>query len=218
MRKLDLRNGLIRGTPLYILAIFILLVLLVFSILFAVTVGSADLSIGQVYGVIFYKLFGLGDPQTMASGAIHDIVWLIRLPRIVLGMAVGMGLAVVGVVMQAIVKNPLADPYVLGISSGRELGGDHCDPAVRGRFWHKLGGTVRLHRGDARFLRCHMDIRIGRTHYFDQARSIGRGDELHVLGLFQYDCLHSKRRQPLHDRHVLADGQPCERALGRATL
>lgn len=122
MRKLDLRNGLIRGTPLYILAIFVLLALLVFSILFAVTVGSADLSIGQVYGVIFYKLFGLGDPQTMASGAIHDIVWLIRLPRIVLGMAVGMGLAVVGVVMQAIVKNPLADPYVLGISSGASLG------------------------------------------------------------------------------------------------
>ena len=52
-------------------------------------------------------------------GAMSDIVWFIRLPRILLATAVGMGLAVAGVVMQAIVKNPIADPYILGISSGR---------------------------------------------------------------------------------------------------
>lgn len=51
-----------------------------------------------------------------------DVVWLIRMPRIVLAIAVGVGLSVVGIVMQAIVKNPLADPYILGVSSGASLG------------------------------------------------------------------------------------------------
>ena len=46
------------------------------------------------------------------------MVWIIRFPRVILARCVGMGLAVCGVVMQAVVKNPLADPYVLGISSG----------------------------------------------------------------------------------------------------
>ena len=44
------------------------------------------------------------------------------MPRIVLAIAVGVGLSVVGIVMQAIVKNPLADPYILGVSSGASLG------------------------------------------------------------------------------------------------
>ncbi len=56
------------------------------------------------------------------TGAVTDVVWLIRLPRIVLAMAVGVGLSVVGVVMQAVVKNALADPYILGVSSGASLG------------------------------------------------------------------------------------------------
>ena len=49
-------------------------------------------------------------------------MWLIRLPRLILAIGVGVGLSVCGVVMQAIVKNPLADPYVLGVSSGAYLG------------------------------------------------------------------------------------------------
>lgn len=122
MRKPDLKNGVFRGTPVYILAIFALFALLIFSILYAVTVGSAELSVKEVYEIIFFKFFGIGDPAALSAGAIHDIVWYIRLPRIILGVAVGMGLSVVGVVMQAIVKNPLADPYVLGISSGASLG------------------------------------------------------------------------------------------------
>ena len=47
---------------------------------------------------------------------------VIRLPRLILALGVGMGLAICGVVMQAIVKNPLADPYILGVSSGASLG------------------------------------------------------------------------------------------------
>ncbi|NJO06621.1 MAG: iron ABC transporter permease, partial [Chloroflexaceae bacterium] len=51
-----------------------------------------------------------------------NIVWLIRFPRVLLSLFVGAGLAVVGVTMQALVRNPLADPYILGISSGASVG------------------------------------------------------------------------------------------------
>ena len=122
MKKLDLKEGIIRGTPMYICALVLMTAVLILSILYAVTVGSADLSIKEVYQILAYRLFRIGDPEVMGKGAIHDIVWLIRLPRIILAVGVGAGLSVVGVVMQAIVQNPLADPYILGISSGASLG------------------------------------------------------------------------------------------------
>lgn len=52
----------------------------------------------------------------------NDIIWLLRLPRVLLVIIVGAGLAVSGVIMQAIVQNSLADPYIIGISSGASLG------------------------------------------------------------------------------------------------
>ncbi len=120
--KNNTQNGLINGTPTYICVSIILVIILIFSILTTVTMGSVEISIKNVYEIIIYKLFNIGDAKFLSSGAIHDIVWFIRLPRIVLAVAVGIGLSVCGVIMQAIVKNPLADPYILGISSGASLG------------------------------------------------------------------------------------------------
>lgn len=96
--------------------------LLLFSILSSVTFGNAQLTVGQVYGVIGFETFHMSDFSHLASGPIHDIVWLIRLPRILLALSVGMGLSVCGVIMQSVIKNPLADPYILGISSGASFG------------------------------------------------------------------------------------------------
>ena len=110
-----------KEVPIYIGASVILLVILFLSIGFAVTIGSVDISIKEVYQVILYKLLNIGD-SSIGTGAVADVVWLIRMPRIVLAIAVGVGLSVVGIVMQAIVKNPLADPYILGVSSGASLG------------------------------------------------------------------------------------------------
>lgn len=116
-----MNNKFFYGVPMYIGTSIILLIMLFLSIGFAVTMGSVDISIKEVYEVILYKLFKIGDSY-VGSGAIADVVWLIRMPRIVLAIAVGIGLSVVGIVMQAIVKNPLADPYILGVSSGASLG------------------------------------------------------------------------------------------------
>ncbi len=98
------------------------IILLIFSILVGVGFGTISIPISDVYSVLMHKLFGIGSYEQWGTGSVHDVVWLIRLPRIILAIAVGMGLSVCGVVMQAIVKNPLADPYVLGISSGAYLG------------------------------------------------------------------------------------------------
>lgn len=116
-----MRNKFFKEVPIYIGASVILLVILFLSIGFAVTIGSVDISIKEVYQVILYKLLNIGDSY-IGTGAVADVVWLIRMPRIVLAIAVGVGLSVVGIVMQAIVKNPLADPYILGVSSGASLG------------------------------------------------------------------------------------------------
>lgn len=117
-------RGVLRGAPAAVVSILVLLGLLVFSLLAAVTFGSTDIPISDVYGVISRKLYHLvflGD-SGWGDGSLFRAVWYIRLPRLVLAMAIGAGLATCGVVMQAIVKNPLADPYVLGISSGASLG------------------------------------------------------------------------------------------------
>lgn len=122
MKKVNSSEGLVRKTPAYVVLTLVLLGVLIFSVLYAVTIGSTKIPLRDVYEVIFYKLFKIGDPEVLGTGPLHDIVMFIRLPRLLLAVAVGMGLAVCGVVMQAIVKNPLADPYILGVSSGASLG------------------------------------------------------------------------------------------------
>ncbi|MFO7886709.1 MAG: iron ABC transporter permease [Eubacteriales bacterium] len=105
----------------YIIFSITLLVILVFSFLHSITFGTVDISVKEIYSIIAHNVIGIEGIDNL-SRAIIDIVWIIRLPRLVLAIVVGAGLATCGVVMQAIVKNPLADPYILGISSGASLG------------------------------------------------------------------------------------------------
>ncbi len=110
--------------------ILFLLLAIFISLPLAVTIGSAPIPAGDVYRIIWYQLTefllgegkGIGDAALYGSGALSDIVWFVRLPRLVLAIGVGSCLSVSGAVMQAIVRNPMADPYVLGISSGAYLG------------------------------------------------------------------------------------------------
>ncbi|MGO1370054.1 MAG: FecCD family ABC transporter permease [Senegalia sp. (in: firmicutes)] len=108
-------------TPTYIGVSVILIFLLIFSFLYSITFGSIEISVKEIYKIILYKAFNIGSIQDI-SRAIVDIVWIVRLPRIILASIMGIGLSVSGVIMQAVVKNPLADPYILGISSGASLG------------------------------------------------------------------------------------------------
>ncbi len=122
MKKTKGVSSLLQTRTAFLAALIVLIAALVLSVVFAVNLGTMDISALDIFKVVLYKLFGLGDASQYGSGPVADVVWFVRLPRIVLAIAVGMGLSVTGVVMQAIVKNPLADPYILGVSSGASLG------------------------------------------------------------------------------------------------
>jgi iron complex transport system permease protein len=93
--------------------------LLLVTLLVTVTIGPADLAVSEVVRSV---LWHLGLPVEPVP-RLHDaIVWDLRLPRVLTAAAVGAGLAVAGAVMQSLTRNPLADPYLLGLSSGASLG------------------------------------------------------------------------------------------------
>jgi iron complex transport system permease protein len=89
-----------------------LLMLLSLSIIASVALGSVLLTPPQVV----QALLGQGDPIA------ERIIWQLRLPRVLLASITGGGLAIVGVAMQTLVRNPLAEPYILGLSSGASAG------------------------------------------------------------------------------------------------
>lgn len=107
----------------------ILLVLLVLallgSIIAAVALGPVSIAPTTVWRTIGWHLTDLFGEGGAFPGAASDdaIVWRLRLPRVLLGVVVGAMLAVVGAALQAMVRNPLADPYVLGATAGASTGG-----------------------------------------------------------------------------------------------
>ncbi|MEZ0338676.1 FecCD family ABC transporter permease [Mycobacterium sp. pV006] len=94
-------------------------VLLTASIAVAITIGAAAVSVRDVYGIVAEHL-GAGPS---GAGRIQDgIVWELRLPRALLAAICGTGLALCGAILQSLLRNPLADPFVLGVSSGASTG------------------------------------------------------------------------------------------------
>lgn len=94
---------------------------LVVSLSFAISVGAVQVPLSTVWSVFLNKLSPEVIEQTWSQGR-EAIVWEIRFPRALLAMMVGAGLAMVGASLQAVTRNPLADPHLLGISSGGAFG------------------------------------------------------------------------------------------------
>lgn len=107
-----------RGTPRAGLLALGLGVALVAALTAAVSLGATDIAPGHVWSVVFRRLGG-APPR---PGTDDLIVWQLRVPRALLAALVGAGLGLVGTATQALVRNPLADPYLLGISNGASLG------------------------------------------------------------------------------------------------
>ncbi|GGO77655.1 ABC transporter permease [Nocardioides deserti] len=83
--------------------------------------GAVGVPPGTVAQVLGHHLVGMPGEVTWSLPQ-DAIVWQVRLPRVVLGVLVGAGLAVCGVALQAMVRNVLADPYLLGVNSGASSG------------------------------------------------------------------------------------------------
>lgn len=91
---------------------------LVAALTAAVAWGSTSIPPAEVWNVVGRRLSG----QAPRPGTDDLIVWQLRVPRALLAALVGAGLGLVGTAVQALVRNPLADPYLLGISNGASLG------------------------------------------------------------------------------------------------
>jgi cobalamin transport system permease protein len=92
----------------------LMILLLGFAIVLGISMGSTDIGIKDV----FQNLLGTKEPESM----LYTIIWQIRFPRVLLAALVGAALSLGGLVFQALLRNPLAEPYILGISGGSAIG------------------------------------------------------------------------------------------------
>lgn len=97
------------------------LLLLLLTVTAGVSLGSAPIPVATVWSIVASKLVP-GSVEAFWSAGRESIVWDVRLPRVMLAGLVGAGLALTGAVLQSVTRNPLADPHLLGVSSGGALG------------------------------------------------------------------------------------------------
>lgn len=98
-----------------------LLLLLVVALAIATVLGAVTVEPRLLLAILGHHVFGVPEQQSW-SGAMDAIVWQVRFPRALLAGIVGAGLAVTGAALQAMVRNVLADPFLLGINSGASTG------------------------------------------------------------------------------------------------
>jgi len=103
----------VRKKGIYIFAFLAILLILLF---FSINLGVAKIRLQDILAIIFGRVEGAAAKTRM------DILFMIRLPRIVMAVIAGMGLAMAGAAMQAVLRNPLASSYTLGLSSAAGFG------------------------------------------------------------------------------------------------
>ncbi|PJJ65130.1 FecCD family ABC transporter permease [Compostimonas suwonensis] len=96
-------------------------VALVVGVIGSAMIGQVAIAPGEIVGSIL-RAVGIPNDWAPTDPIIEQTIWVIRFPRIVMGLAVGAALAIAGAIMQAIFGNPLAEPGVVGVSSGAALG------------------------------------------------------------------------------------------------
>ena len=88
------------------------------AFIFSMLLGTYGLAVGDVFGVIWSRIVGSADYGDM----VHTVLFDIRLPRVLSVMLVGMAISVSGAALQGVLRNPLVDSYILGLSAGAAFG------------------------------------------------------------------------------------------------
>jgi iron complex transport system permease protein len=97
--------------------------LLLLSIMVCVSMGTAALPLSQVWRILLHQLPGVGGWITLDwPESSEQIIMKVRFPRVVLALLVGAALSLAGAGFQGVLRNPLADPYTLGVASGTAVG------------------------------------------------------------------------------------------------
>ena len=105
-----------------VVALFVVLIL-------GIGLGSVAVAPADTIAILAHRLLGLELGRSWSTAA-ETIVVDLRLPRVLSAMVVGLGLAVAGATFQGLLRNPLADPYVLGTASGAALGAAIARPGA----------------------------------------------------------------------------------------
>lgn len=99
------------------------MLLLLLSVTISLSIGTVHVPLLHVWGILAHHLPWIGDSVPANwQPASEQIIWRVRLPRVLLGMLVGAALGIAGAAFQGVLRNPLADPYTLGVSSGASVG------------------------------------------------------------------------------------------------
>ena len=98
------------------------LIIFLCTMLIAVQFGNYPMTAGELFSVIKAHITGLKHP----NASLDTIVWKIRLPRVLTAAMIGIALSISGAMFQGIFRNPLVEPYVLGVSSGSAFGAAVC--------------------------------------------------------------------------------------------
>lgn len=109
-------------TSVFVLICAAMALILLLSVVLAIHIGAVDLTPEWVFQILVNNLTGKEVYPAVWPGYANGIVWGMRLPKVIAAACVGAGLSLVGILMQAMTKNPMADPYLLGISSGASAG------------------------------------------------------------------------------------------------
>lgn len=144
MQKLKMKKYLpLKKQSQFLVFCLTLFVLAIGAFVVATLLGSVEIDAGWIGKIIVNKVTGkqIFEPEWQKST--ESIIWTLRLPRILMAFIVGAGLALCGILMQALTKNSLADPYVLGISSGASAGA----VAVIMYGWFHFAGTYHVMLG-----------------------------------------------------------------------
>ncbi len=112
------RHWLVHNLPVVLGALTVVLIVVM---ALAVTLGAVGIPLEVVVGVVASHVAPGSVEVTWSSGR-DNIVWEVRIPRVILGAIVGASLSLVGAALQSVTRNPLSDPHLLGISSGAALG------------------------------------------------------------------------------------------------
>ena len=103
--------------------LLILVVLLLVISFMSIAFGPVSISAGQMFDIILHKLgLSLSKAGFSFSSTHESVLWDIRMPRILLGILVGLGLGCAGAILQGLFRNPLVDPGFIGVSSGAAVG------------------------------------------------------------------------------------------------
>ena len=104
------------------LTIAVLVLLLILAAVISAAVGPADIAAADIAQMLLYELLGMEEELDRWPLSHRMIVFQVRLPRIILAVIVGGGLAMAGATYQGLLQNSMADPYIIGVSAGASLG------------------------------------------------------------------------------------------------